>query len=101
LTSQVAYIECVCKPIELKMIEVVQAFDAYFDSSDVDLVDVDSAIARVAAYVRANFKLKVPDAIHLATALETKCHTFLTTDSDFERCRTQSSIEFNVFRSSI
>lgn len=97
VTSQVAYIECVCKPRELGLTEVVDAFDAYFTSSDVDLIDVDSTIARSAVELRARFNLKVPDAIHLATALTTRCAKFLTTDRDFERCVGVVAIEIVSF----
>jgi hypothetical protein len=60
VTSQIAYIECVCKPLELRRADLVDAFDDFFTSVDVDLIDVDARVARHASAVRATHRLKVP-----------------------------------------
>jgi predicted nucleic acid-binding protein len=51
----------------------------------IHLIPVGSAIARRAAQLRAQYKLKTPDAIHIATAIETGCDAFLTNDIGFKR----------------
>lgn len=45
------------------------------------VVDLDRAIARKAANLRSKYKsLRAPDAIHLASAIETKARIFITFD---------------------
>jgi predicted nucleic acid-binding protein len=48
-------------------------------------VDVDSRIAEIAARIRAATNLKLPDAIHVATAVEHRAEEFLTNDAGFKR----------------
>ena len=45
------------------------------------VIDVDIKVARKAAQIRANFpKIKTPDAIHLACAIQAEVKLFITTD---------------------
>lgn len=49
------------------------------------VVDVNRQIARFAAKIRAQFNLKAPDAIHLASAIEAGAKVFITTDKRLPR----------------
>lgn len=51
------------------------------------VVPVSPAIAALAAQLRAQYRLKLPDAIQLATALEIGAHALVTHDRDFSRVR--------------
>lgn len=44
---------------------------------------IDAAVAVHAARLRARYRLKLPDAIQLATALQEGCHAIVTHDRDF------------------
>ncbi len=44
------------------------------------LVDVNKQIALLAARIRAQYNIKAPDAIHLASAIESGAKVFITTD---------------------
>lgn len=44
------------------------------------LVDVNRQIALLAAKIRAQYNIKAPDAIHLASAIEAGAKIFITTD---------------------
>lgn len=46
----------------------------------VQLVDVNRQIALLAAKIRADYNIKAPDAIHLASAIEVGAKVFITTD---------------------
>lgn len=50
----------------------------------ITVVQVDQAVALKAAELRALYKLKTPDSIHLATALISNASLFLTADRDFK-----------------
>lgn len=51
----------------------------------VQLVDVNEQIALLAAKIRADYNIKAPDAIHLASAIEAGAKTFITTDKKLPR----------------
>ena len=59
-------------------------------------VDLSPAIAVRAARIRARSRLRLPDAVQMATALETACTAFVTHDRDFWSLRLedlQESVE--------
>ena len=49
------------------------------------LVPVSPAIATLAAQLRADYRLRLPDAIQLATALDIGASAFVTHDRDFSQ----------------
>jgi predicted nucleic acid-binding protein len=68
----------------------------YFESADLSLIDVTAPIAQLASKVRAEFKLKVPDAIHVATAEFCGCELLVSFDNNFARCNGKFTFEVNV-----
>jgi predicted nucleic acid-binding protein len=55
------------------------------DSPIVDIDSISDSVLIDAARIRAEFKIKTPDAIHLATAKETQCDFMLTNDAGMRR----------------
>jgi predicted nucleic acid-binding protein len=53
--------------------------------SQYDLIPVSPSIATLAAQLRAQYRLKLPDAIQLATALDIGATAFVTHDRDFSQ----------------
>jgi predicted nucleic acid-binding protein len=51
------------------------------------LVDLTGDIAEQAARLRCRYKLKLPDAVQLATALAVNADAFITHDRDFGKVR--------------
>lgn len=51
------------------------------------LVPVDAAIATQAARLRVNYRLRLPDALQLATAILTRSHALVTYDNAFARIK--------------
>lgn len=47
------------------------------------MVPIERSILTEAAAIRARTKLKLPDAIHAASAIASECTTFLTNDKQF------------------
>jgi predicted nucleic acid-binding protein len=54
-------------------------------SRHVSLVEVDTVIAERAADLRARWRIRTPDALHIATALDAGCQAFLTNDHALRR----------------
>ena len=50
---------------------------------ELQLVPISQAILDRATSLRGNFGLKTPDAIHIATALESRCTVLVTNDKQF------------------
>ena len=55
-------------------------YEAALTAGDIDLVALDVDALRVAAWLRAQFRVATPDAIQLACALASGCTTFVTND---------------------
>ena len=78
--------EVVMLPMRLGKTQLVRAYrDILFNSRQFQLADVSLKMAERATTLRANYNLRTPDAIHMATALETGCEAFLTNDLGLKR----------------
>lgn len=81
LTSEVALCEILVKPLKKGEASLVEHYDALMKSSEwlhVEPVSRDVLIS--AASLRARTGLKLPDAIHVSTAVQYGCTHFLTAD---------------------
>ncbi|MCX7015211.1 MAG: type II toxin-antitoxin system VapC family toxin [Candidatus Sumerlaeota bacterium] len=86
VTSELTLAEILVKPFAAQSIEIVSAYEKAINSSrSLEVVPVDRAILVQAARLRAKAKLRLPDAIHLATALRAKCGSFLANDKRMPR----------------
>lgn len=86
LCSVITLSETLNKPIKANDQILVDAYNSLFeDTYGLTLLPVNKIIARRAAELRAQYGLKTPDAIHVASALETGCQAFLTNDMGLKR----------------
>ncbi len=86
LTSILTLTEVLTQPIKMNNAQLQKTYrNVFLGSKGVELVPVGYAIAERAADLRARYNLRTPDAIHIATALYTKCNAFLTNDVTFKR----------------
>lgn len=53
------------------------------ESQEVHLLDVTRPVIRQATEYRRDYRMKVPDAVHLATAVLNRCDWLVTYDGDF------------------
>ncbi len=83
LTSELSLAECMVKPFMEKDSAKQATFEKTFTTSDTfEVIPVSRPILKEAALLRATYTaLRLPDAIHLATALFRQCTIFLTNDS--------------------
>jgi predicted nucleic acid-binding protein len=91
VTSALTLSELLVKPYELGRDDLVRTYDnATIANEVIEVVPVVREILRDAARLRSQEKsLKLPDAIHLTTALGTHCSHFLTND---RRLRSRPSL---------
>ncbi len=74
--------ELLTKPLETGDNELCEAYEALFDSSStIEAFPIDRTMLMKAAKLRATAKsMKMPDAIHVATAILRDCVAFVTAD---------------------
>lgn len=83
--SELVLAETLVRPILEGNEDLVAAFQGVFDAPEVQLIPVTRHLWEDAAWVRAETGLKIPDALHTATALRAGCALFITNDTDFRR----------------
>ena len=76
--SPLTELECLVLPLRLKRGDLVEKFTRFF-ALNIQLAMPDT-VYRDAARLRAEFGLKTPDALHLATALFHDCSELWTND---------------------
>lgn len=80
VVSDLTRLECRHHPLGAGDHVTLRQFDAFFDQSAVRVAPLTTAICDRATEIRAHHRIKTPDALHLAAALEMGCDTFLTND---------------------
>ena len=81
VTSELSVAECLVKPLELGRADMVQSYQAFLQERRFfSVVPVTRELLIEAARLRALSRIKLPDAIHAATALQRGCTSFLTND---------------------
>lgn len=73
--------ELLVKPIREADTAQIARIDDLFTQTNLSVVPVDSTIARTSAAIRARTGLFLPDAIVVATAIESGCDAIVGNDS--------------------
>jgi len=61
-------------------------YRAFFNDPDIHVFPVTAQVCERAARLRSIYPFKLPDALHLATAIEHGCGVLLTGDARLARC---------------
>jgi predicted nucleic acid-binding protein len=86
VTSSLSIAECLVKPLKLERADMVLAYRAALSQSAyLQISPLSDEILVDAARLRATYNLKLPDAVHMATALKEGCTTMLTNDAQFRK----------------
>ncbi len=80
VTSALTLLEVLVVPYRRADDALAGSYEAALTGGDIDLVALDVGVLRVAAVLRARFRIATPDAIQLACALASGCTTFVTND---------------------
>ncbi len=92
VTSTVTLTEVLTKPLKMQNFQLVQAYKEIFSNTpSFSVLSITNHIAEIAAEIRADYNLRTPDALQIATALAFKADTFLTNDKQLKRV-----VEINV-----
>lgn len=82
-TSEIALPELIAKPLAESRHDLVEAYDDWMVASTwLDVAPVTRSVLWDAGILRSRYPaVKLPDAIHLSTAVATACSLFLTADT--------------------
>ena len=85
-SSEPAILECLVIPLRNHNAELIEDYHNILLSSDLRLVPISAEVLYEAARLRAVYpRLRIPDAIHWATATLMQASHLLTNDADFLR----------------
>lgn len=86
VTSSITIAEYCVFPLRRQKLELIQKLDEFIDDMKIDLVNINEAIAKKSAQIRAMYKyFKAMDALQLAAAYLTECDLFLTNDKQLRQ----------------
>ena len=81
VTSELTLAEALVRPLEAGHDDVIKLYDNLLQNSErLGFLPIDRSILLEAARYRAELGIKLPDAIHVATAIAGNCDVFLTND---------------------
>ena len=94
VTSELALSEVLVKPIADGDLHKIQAYyNSFRNGKGLTVMPVDRSVLIEAASIRASTNLKLPDAIHFATACLTNCTHFVTNDDHFKIAKSHRQIK--------
>jgi len=86
VTSTITLMEIIVKPLALKQIDVARKYEAMLvNFPNLDIVDLDRDVIRQAARLRAEYRLRPPDALQIAAGLIYGIEAFITNDAMLRR----------------
>jgi predicted nucleic acid-binding protein len=92
MTCQLSRLECRTKPMRDDDKSLLALYDDFFRSEEVDVLPLSIAVVDKATEIRAAYKVKTPDALHLAAAIIAGAKAFVTGDKSLARC-TEITVE--------
>lgn len=78
--SDLTRLECLVKPIKEEDDDLIKQYNDFFSLPSNFLLPFNTKIFDLATNLRAKWKIKTPDALHLANAIVWKCDEFWTND---------------------
>ena len=86
VTSVISVTELLAQPIRRGDRSLQRQYlDLLTHSDNIEVTEINLAIAERAAELRAGYNLHTPDALQIAAALLTGCQAFLTNDTTLQR----------------
>lgn len=86
ITSRLSRLECRTRPVRDGNAALLGAYEAFFSASRLLVSELSAAVIERATDLRARYRFRTPDALHLATAIQETADVFLTGDAALARC---------------
>ena len=86
VTSAITVAEVTVLPLRQQRYELREQYlNLLLNNRNLDIVTVDIQMAQAAAELRAQFGVRLPDAIQVAAAIITNCEIFITNDRSLKQ----------------
>ena len=86
VTTTITLAEILTKAEQEANAQAAMDYEAYITLfPNLTLLPIDVQLAKTAARLRAQFRLKLPDALQAAAALVAQCDAFITNDRDLQQ----------------
>jgi len=85
VASDLTRMECRVMPLRNGNADLLKDYDDYFREAVDEIVILSREVIDCATDIRAKYRFKTPDAIHLAAAVMSGCDAFLTNDRRLDR----------------
>jgi predicted nucleic acid-binding protein len=85
VSSELGLMESLVRPLRNQDAKRVQEFEDFFSIQLAEVVNLTRDVYRLAARIRADYRFKTPDAIHLAAAVHFGCDRFMTNDAQLKQ----------------
>jgi predicted nucleic acid-binding protein len=86
VSNELGRMECLIVPTRSNDTALIADFEDYFQNRVAELVPLTRAVFDRAVQIRAATKIKTPDALHLASAIESGCDLLLTNEPGLTSC---------------
>ena len=88
VTSVLTLMELVVKPLQLGRVDIANEYEVLVANyPNLLIAEIDRSTARRAAELRADYRLRPPDALQVAACLQEGADVFLTNDRDLRRVK--------------
>jgi predicted nucleic acid-binding protein len=88
VTSTITLMEIIVRPLDLGRQDIARKYEALLvNFPNLDVIDLDRDIIRQAARLRAEYKIRPPDALQVSACLSHAAKAFITNDRKLERLR--------------
>lgn len=86
VVSQLIYVELFPKLVREGRTDLIEIYHSFFeDEGLLEVLPVDRSVIDTAIKIRADYRLKTIDALHLASAISSECSSFISHDKALKR----------------
>ncbi len=97
-TSIITLLEVLVRPFQENDTQTAVKYkELILNSKNLDVLEVKESVVERAAKLRAEYKIKTPDAIQVASAILNKVDIFISNDKDLERIKEVDIITLDSF----
>ncbi len=83
--SRLSVLECLVYPLRHQENAVIEQYRTFFSKQDLQIIELAPEVVEKALWLQVRYNLRTPDALQVASALETPEHIFLTGDKSFSK----------------
>jgi predicted nucleic acid-binding protein len=93
VTSTITLMEIIVKPLALGRQDVARKYEALLvNFPNLEIVDLDRNVIRQAARLRAEYRIRPPDALQASASLLNRVDVFITNDELLKRLRDEFEV---------